>query len=133
MKKVRSGNPQWAIDVAIIGGGMITNDVLLPSIYHLQRLGVVGNINICGRSTAPLKALKNNRELKEAFPKQDFAAYPPLSESAARTFPNLYKTVIASLRPYQAVVVAVPTTLIIRSLWRRCGTINTCSASNRWY
>ena len=108
MKKRLSSNPHLAIDVAIIGGGMITNDLLLPSIYHLQRLGVVGAINICGRSTAALKALKNNPELQEAFPKQDFVAYPPLSESADKTFPNLYKTVIASLRPYQIVVVAVP-------------------------
>src|ERR1700679_3007890 len=108
MKKMPCSASCSAIDVAIIGGGMITNDVLLPSIYHLQRLGVVGAITICGRSTHALKALKKNPELKEAFPKQDFKAYPSFSESAARTFPNLYKKAIASLRPRQAVVVAVP-------------------------
>ena len=108
MKKILSSNSLPAIDLAIIGGGMITNDVLLPSIYHLQRLGVVGDINICGRGNTALKALKKNPELQEAFPKQDFTAHPPLSGLAARKFPNLYKKVIASLRPYQAVVVAVP-------------------------
>lgn len=35
------------IDVTIVGGGMITYDQLLPSIYHLQRIGVVGGIDIC--------------------------------------------------------------------------------------
>ena len=46
------------INVTIIGGGMITNDLILPSIYHLQRTGVVGTIDICALNTPPLKALK---------------------------------------------------------------------------
>lgn len=108
MKRTPPGDLLSPIDVAVIGGGMITNDLLLPSIYHLQRLGAVGAINICGRSSAPLKALKKNPELQEAFPNQDFKAYPSLTGSAAMIYPNLYKTVIASLRPRQAVVVAVP-------------------------
>jgi len=49
-----------AFDVTIVGGGMITNDLLLPSIYHLQRLGVVGEINICALNNRPLRALKEN-------------------------------------------------------------------------
>ena len=31
-------------DVLIVGGGMITHDQILPSLYHLQRLGVIGEI-----------------------------------------------------------------------------------------
>ena len=27
------------VDVTIVGGGMITHDQILPSIYHLQRTG----------------------------------------------------------------------------------------------
>ena len=34
------------LDVLIIGGGMITQDLILPSIYHLQRIGTVGNIRV---------------------------------------------------------------------------------------
>jgi predicted dehydrogenase len=101
-------NTRSGIDVAIIGGGMITNDLILPSIYHLQRTGVVGNINICALTNAPLRALKNNQELREAFPKQDFEASPSLSLPAEKAFPDLYKEVIAAMRPRQAVVVAVP-------------------------
>ena len=87
---------------------MITNDLLLPSIYHLQRTGIVGNINICSLNNVPLKALKENREIQEAFPGQDFAPYPSLSKSANRNFPQLYKEVIAKTSPRQAVVVALP-------------------------
>jgi len=59
-------------DVTIVGGGMITNDLLLPSIYHLQRTAVVGKVSICALNTPPLKALKDNAEIHEAFPGQDF-------------------------------------------------------------
>ncbi len=96
------------MDVALIGGGMIINDLILPSIYQLQRLGVVGKISICARSNSSLKVLKENRELAQAFPGQDFEPHPPLSLAADKTLPDLYKEVIASLKPRQAVVVAVP-------------------------
>jgi D-galacturonate reductase len=96
------------IDVTIVGGGMITNDLILPSIYHLQRTGVVGRISICALNTPPLKALKDNPEIREAFPGQDFRAHPDLSEAADENFPELYKQVIASSRGRQAVVVAMP-------------------------
>jgi predicted dehydrogenase len=101
-------NTRSGIDVTIIGGGMITNDLILPSIYHLQRTGVVGNIKICALTNAPLRTLRENQELREAFPGQDFEASPSLSLSAEKTFPDLYKEVIVTMRPRQAVVVAVP-------------------------
>lgn len=96
------------LDIMIVGGGMITNDLILPSVYHLQRLGVVGKVQVCALNSAPLKALKESRELKEAFPGQDFDAYPPLSEPADRMFPALFKERLALLPPRQTVIVAVP-------------------------
>jgi hypothetical protein len=35
-----------SFDVTIVGGGMITFDLLLPSLYHLERIGVVRQIDI---------------------------------------------------------------------------------------
>ena len=96
------------LDVLIVGGGMITNDLILPSVYHLQRLGVAGRIQVCALNSAPLKALKENRELQDAFPGQDFEACPPLSEPADRMFPELFIEKLATLQPRQAVIVAVP-------------------------
>ncbi len=97
-----------SLDTIIIGGGMITNDLLLPSIYHLQRTGFVNNIKICALDSAPLKALKTNPEISAAFPGQDFEAFPNISESGDRKFPDLYKEVLAGMRPRQLVIVAMP-------------------------
>ena len=96
------------VDVTIVGGGMITNDLILPSIYHLQRTGVVGEINVCSLNNQPLKALKENKEIQEAFPRQDFTAYPSLSEAPDKNLPELYKEVLSKMSSRQAVVVAMP-------------------------
>jgi len=96
------------INIAIVGGGMITNDLLLPSIYHLQRTGVVGEINICALNSAPLKDLKENADMRQAFPGQDFTPYPSLNEPADRNFPDLYREVLSGMKPRQCVVVAMP-------------------------
>ena len=97
-----------SIDVTIVGGGMITNDLLLPSVYHLQRIGVVGNINVCALNSEPLRTLTENKEIQEAFPGQDFTEFPSLSEAPDKEFPELYKEVIHNMAPRQAVVIAVP-------------------------
>jgi predicted dehydrogenase len=96
------------IDVSIIGGGMITNDLILPSIYHLQRTGVVGEIKVCARHSTPLRALNENEEIREAFPDQSFKAFPDLSEPEDRYHPELYREVFAQMKPRQAVVIALP-------------------------
>jgi hypothetical protein len=49
------------IDVSVVGGGMITHDLILPTIYHLQRKGSVRNINICALSSPALKKLINSK------------------------------------------------------------------------
>jgi D-galacturonate reductase len=98
----------FALDVVIIGGGMITYDLILPSIYHLQRTGYVNNIKICALDSTPLKSLKNSKEILEAFPDQDFDAYPLISSPEEKKFPDLYKEVIAKMKPRQIVIVAMP-------------------------
>ena len=97
-----------ALDIVIIGGGMITYDLLLPSVYHLQRTGYVNDIKVCALDSAPLKALKSSIEIQEAYPGQDFEAFPPLTEPEKNKFPELYKEVIAKMKPRQMVVVAMP-------------------------
>jgi predicted dehydrogenase len=97
-----------ALDTLIIGGGMITNDLILPSIYHLQRLGSVAQIKVCAQSSTRLRALKESLDLKATFPGLDFIAYPDIQEPADKLFPDLYRQVLAEAKPRQAVVVAVP-------------------------
>ncbi len=99
------------IDVTIVGGGMITNDLLLPAIYHLQRTGIVGKIQVCALNSAPLKYLRDNPDLKQAFPGQSFAPHPDFSEPEKNNYPELYKKVISEMKPRQAVIVAMPDNL----------------------
>ncbi|MBU4200532.1 MAG: Gfo/Idh/MocA family oxidoreductase [Verrucomicrobia bacterium] len=96
------------LDITIIGGGMITHDLLLPAIYHLQRTGILGGISICALNTPPLKALLESPDIVRAFPGQGFTAYPALTEPPTSNFPDLYKEVMAGIKPRQAVVVAMP-------------------------
>ncbi len=97
-----------SLDTVIIGGGMITNDLLLPSIYHLQRTGHINSIKVCALDSAPLKALKNNPEISEAFPGQDFEAWPSLTRPADEKDPELYRKVLSEMKPRQLVIVAMP-------------------------
>jgi len=95
--------------VKIIGGGMITQIQLLPSIYNLQREGLVGEIDICALNAAPLAALRSDETLKNAFPGQDFGAFPdPDKVDPSESFPELYKEVFASGPPGSIAVIAVP-------------------------
>ncbi len=100
-----------SLDVTIVGGGMITFDLLLPSLYHLERTGLVRRINICALNSAPLKALAENPEFRDAFPGQSFTPYPSLDAPADAQFPDLYKEVIAAMAPGNMVVVAMPDNL----------------------
>lgn len=95
-------------EVLIVGGGMITQVQILPSIYNMQRKGIVGNISICALNSAPLKALAEDKMLKKAFPGQTFKAYPSLDTDPNKKHPDLFKELIAKLPKHSIVVVAMP-------------------------
>ena len=86
-------------DLLIIGGGMITNDLILPSVFHLQRLGRVGRISVCALNSGPLRALADSAELSQAFPGQAFDPLPGLDEPPERMFPDLYREALGRLAP----------------------------------
>ncbi|MCX7015829.1 MAG: Gfo/Idh/MocA family oxidoreductase [Candidatus Sumerlaeota bacterium] len=96
------------LQITLVGGGMITHDQILPSLYHLQRLGLAGPITICALNSPPLKALAESESIRRGFPQSSFNAKPSLSEDPKKTFPDLYKDVIRSMPLRQLVVVAVP-------------------------
>ncbi len=104
------------IDVTIVGGGMITHDLILPALYHLQRTGAVGKIRICALNSQPLRDLQDSALLQEAFPGQGFEAFPPVHTPPQESFPELYREAIAGLRPRQVVFVAVPDPLHHRTV-----------------
>lgn len=94
--------------VLIVGGGMITQVQILPSVYHLQRQQIVGDISVCALNSAPLRALSEDESLKQAFPGQSFKAIPSLDSDPANNQPELFKKAIAELPEQSIVIVAMP-------------------------
>ncbi len=97
-----------APQVTIVGGGMITHDQLLPSLYHMQRHGSIGEIAICALTARPLKELAESEILRRAFPCRSFRAWPDPGGELDRPQPDLYREAIAAMRPRNIVMVAVP-------------------------
>jgi D-galacturonate reductase len=85
------------LDAVIIGGGMITHDQLLPSLYQLRRLGRIGQIQVCARNATTLERLAASDTLHTAFPDQAFDV---------TTDP--FDRVFQAMQPRQLAVVAVP-------------------------
>src|SRR3954451_21514676 len=94
-------------DILIVGGGMITHDQLLPSAYHLQRQGRVGQISVCAQRPRTVQTLAAGRTLAEAFPDQSFQPYP-MSGDLDTPQPELFRDVIGRMPPGGIVMVAVP-------------------------
>lgn len=85
------------MNALVIGGGMITHDQVLPSLYQLQREGPIGDITVCALREETLSALRDSATIQTAFPRSAFHA------STGR-----YLDLIAALPPRQLVVVALP-------------------------
>lgn len=86
------------MQVLLLGGGMIAQDQLLPSLYQLQRLGRVSSITVCSLSMDILDALAAHPKIVRAFP--DVAPFTP----TVTPYPEL----IAAMPPHQLVVVGLP-------------------------
>ena len=81
----------------IVGGGMITHDQLLPSLFQLQRLGLVEEIAVCARRDQTLQALLSSGVLREAFPDQSF-----------RSHAGSYRETVTRMPARNLVLVALP-------------------------
>ncbi len=94
--------------VTMVGGGMIAHDQLLPSLYHLQRQGVIGEIAVVSQHGRTLRALAEAETLRRAFPGQSFRAFPDPGSDPDAAHPDLFRDVIARMPPGNIVVAAVP-------------------------
>jgi len=93
--------------VLIVGGGMITHDQLLPSLYHVQRQGRIGEIGVCALRARDWQPLAADAGLAEAFPGQVFRPFPAGGDPDV-PHPDLFREAIANLPSGSIVVVAVP-------------------------
>jgi len=94
-------------EVLVIGGGMIVHDQLLPSLYHLQRLGRIGRISVCAQHGRTVQALGAAPDLARAFPGQSFRPFPEGGDPDLPQ-PELFAELVARMPPRNIVVVAVP-------------------------
>jgi D-galacturonate reductase len=85
------------MQVSLAGAGMIVHDQILPSLYQLQRLGLVEQIVVCARHSSTLDALAASEQIQRAFPGQSF-----------RSLAGSYRDAIGSMPPRNLVVVALP-------------------------
>jgi predicted dehydrogenase len=97
-----------ALKAVIVGGGMITADLILPSVYHLQRVGLISDITVCALRSSSLVDLASNLEIARSFPHQSFIPCPSLQAPPDKEDPLLYREVLSRLPPRQLVVVALP-------------------------
>jgi D-galacturonate reductase len=92
--------------VALIGAGMIAHDQILPSLYQLQRLGLVEQLHVVGQRASTVNQLAENQKLRDAFPGQSFQRWPAEENSGVQ--PLLYREVLKQLPAQSLVIVALP-------------------------
>lgn len=91
------------VDVCLIGGGMISEEVILPTVFQERLRGRVNRVLVCSLNAAIIK------HLQEVFPNERFIPYPdPAKEPLDKNMPDLYKQAIADLGPHGLVIVATP-------------------------
>lgn len=89
------------IDVLVVGGGMISKEVILPTLFQEQKNGRIGNISISSLTGDII------RELQGMFPK--FTGYPdPDVHGETERFPDMYKDAIKALPENGVVICATP-------------------------
>jgi D-galacturonate reductase len=92
------------VPVLVVGGGMISEEVVLPTVFQEQSRGRVGPVSVASRRAATIK------HLKEFFGEVEFRGYPdPQKESdLEKGHPEIYKQAIADLKDRGVVIVATP-------------------------
>jgi len=110
--------------VLIVGGGMITHDQLLPSLYHVQRQGRIGEIGVCALRARDWQPLAADAGLAEAFPGQVFRPFPAGGDPDV-PHPDLFREAIANLPSGSIVVSPCRISSITRSFSLRSRAVTT--------
>jgi predicted dehydrogenase len=84
---------------------MITHDQILPSVLHMQRNGILGEIGVVAQHARTVRKLAEAEAIRTAFPGQSFRLWP---ESGDEPQPELYRELIGESAPGDIVIAAVP-------------------------
>lgn len=91
------------VDVLVIGGGMICEDCVLPTIFQERRRGNVGKVTVAARRAATIA------RLRKLFPNEEFVGLPdPATTPLEASFPESYKAPLAELGENGLVYVTTP-------------------------
>ncbi|MDZ7638662.1 MAG: Gfo/Idh/MocA family oxidoreductase [Bryobacterales bacterium] len=97
-----------APDVVVVGGGMITHDQILPSLYQLQIEQAVGEIHVVAQHGRTLRELAAAETIRRAFPESKFRAWPAIEADPDKKHPRLYEDAFRSMRPGGVAIIALP-------------------------
>jgi len=91
------------LPAVVIGGGMITQEVVLPTLFQERRRGRIGEIALASRRAATV------RLCQEMFPDERLAGYPdPAATEPQESCPDAYLDALDQLGDVGLVVVATP-------------------------
>ncbi|MBK7930538.1 MAG: Gfo/Idh/MocA family oxidoreductase [Bryobacterales bacterium] len=69
---------------------------------------MLGDITVVAQSAPTIRSLAENELIRKAFPGHTFKAYPDYQANPTARDPELYKSLLAQLKPRQIVIVALP-------------------------
>jgi D-galacturonate reductase len=102
--------------VGVVGGGMITHDQILPSLYELQRIGEIGEIHVCAQHGRTLRELAASETIGKAFPNSSFRAWPRMDSDPDAKHPKLYEEMFATMPAGSIAIIALPDQLHFESV-----------------
>jgi len=96
--------PDVRLRALVVGGGMITQEVILPTLFQERRRGRIGEVLLASRRAATVRACQ------EMFPGEQLAGFPdPATSEPEASCPNAYLDALDRLGAEPAlVVVATP-------------------------
>ncbi len=92
---------QNSLNVLVVGGGMISAEVILPTVFQARRTGLVGDVNVASRRAQTVL------DLRKIFPAEEFTGWPEDKDPQA-SHPDGYKEAIRKLKQPGCVIVATP-------------------------
>jgi len=99
----RAGSWDGKVPVLVIGGGMISQEVILPTVFQERKRGKVGNISLSTLTR------EQTNHVQKVFPREEFRGYPAEGSAAENEpRPEDYKQAIADLEEHGVVIVATP-------------------------
>jgi len=89
------------VHVLVVGGGMITAEVILPTVFQAQRTGLVGRVSVASRRARTVAGLR------KLFAGEEFDGWPRDRRPDA-SHPGCYKEALQKLPRPGCVIVATP-------------------------